>query len=192
MNGENPGDIALVLKDSGRSNEKAIYTATSSFGQGLTTTPIQMLQAYGALANQGVMMQPYIVDQVVKSNGYQEIHEPVEVGRPITSESAQTVAAMLVGVVDYGHSKKAAVDGYFMAGKTGTAQLPKENGVGYDANRHKDTYMGFGPVSDPRFVILVKMDEPNDVQFAEGSVVPIAGEISQYLMNYLKIPPDRE
>jgi cell division protein FtsI (penicillin-binding protein 3)/stage V sporulation protein D (sporulation-specific penicillin-binding protein) len=191
LNGETTGTIAMVDHDAGLSNEKAIYTATSSYGQGLTVTPIQMLQAYGALANDGKMMQPYIVDQIVKSNGYQEIHEPVEVGQPISAETARTVAAMLVRVVDEGHSKKAAVDGYFMAGKTGTAQIPKENGVGYDANRHKDTYMGFGPVSDPQFVMLVKIDEPQGVAFAEGSVVPIAGELSQYLLNYLKVPPDR-
>lgn len=191
LSGENTGTIAYVDRDAGLSNEKAIYMATSAYGQGLTVTPIQMLQAYGALANEGKMMQPYIVDQVVKSNGYQDIHEPKEVGQPITGETARTVAAMLVRVVDEGHSKKAAVDGYFMAGKTGTAQIPKENGVGYDANRHKDTFMGFGPVSDPQFVMLVKMDEPQGVTFAEGSVVPIAGELSRYLVNYLKIPPDR-
>ncbi len=191
LSGENPGDIALVQRDARYGNDKAIYTATSSYGQGLTVTPIQMLQAYGALANDGVMMQPYIVDQVVKSNGFQEIHEPVEAGRPISPETARTVAAMLVRVVDYGHSKKAAVDGYFMAGKTGTAQLAKENGeVGYDPHRHKDTFVGFGPVSDPQFVMLVKMDEPQ-TQWAEGSVVPVAGEVSRYLLNYLKIQPDR-
>ena len=78
-----------------------------------------------------------------------------------------------------------------MAGKTGTAQIPKDNGVGYDANRHKDTFMGFGPVSDPQFVMMVKIDEPQGISFAEGSVVPVAGALSQYLVNYLKIPPDR-
>jgi len=190
LNGENRGDISQVLNDAGVEDSKAIYAATSSYGHGLTTTPIQMLQAYGALANDGVMMQPYIVEQVVKSNGYQDIHEPVVVGRPITPETARTVAAMLVRVVDFGHSKKAAVDGYFMAGKTGTAQLPDEYG-GYDDHRHKDTFMGFGPVSDPQFVMLVKIDEPQGVAFAEGSVVPVAGELSQYLLNYLKIRPDR-
>ncbi len=185
LSGENPGDISEVSK------EKDIYSATSSYGQGLTVTPVQMLQSFGAFANNGVMMRPYIVERVVKSNGYQEATEPVIVSQPITPDAARTIGAMLVRVIDGGHAIKAAVDGYFMAGKTGTAQIPKEDGTGYDEHRHKDTFVGFGPVSDPQFVILVKIDEPKDVMWSAASAAPLFGDVAQYLVNYLQIPPDR-
>lgn len=185
LGGENPGDISEVAK------EKDIYSATSSYGQGLTVTPIQLVQAFGALANSGYMMKPYIVDRVVKSNGYQEATEPEVIRQVVTAETARTIGAMMVRVIDGGHAIKGAVDGYFMAGKTGTAQIPKENGSGYDPNRHKDTFVGYGPVSDPQFVVLIKIDEPKDVLWSAASTAPVYGELAQYLVNYLQIPPDR-
>lgn len=185
LSAENPGNISSV------GLYKDVYSATSSYGQGITVTPLQMLQSYAAFANDGVIMKPYIVERVVKANGFQEQTEPVELSRPITAETARTVGAMLVRVIDGGHAIKAAVDGYFMAGKTGTAQVPKENGVGYDAHRHKDTFVGYGPVSDPQFVAIVKIDEPTEVPWAASSAAPVFSELAQYILNYLQVPPDR-
>ncbi|MFC1598345.1 peptidoglycan D,D-transpeptidase FtsI family protein [Patescibacteria group bacterium] len=184
MSGEAPGDISTIAK------EKDIYSATSSYGQGLTVTPMQMIQAFSALANDGVIMKPYIVDQVVKSNGFQEMTETEVVGKPISPETARTISAMLVRVIEGGHAKRAEVEGYHFAGKTGTAQIPREDGRGYDSHRHKDTFVGYGPVSDPQFVALVKIDEPKDVLWSASSAAPVFGELSQYLVNYLQIPPD--
>lgn len=186
LGSENAGNISAVEQ------HKDIYSATSSYGQGITVTPIQLLQGYSAFANNGVIMKPYIVDQIVKSNGFKEEQKPEILKQPISADTAQTIAAMLVRVIDEGHAKRAGVPGYFIAGKTGTAQIPREGGLGYDANRHKDTFVGFGPVSDPQFIGLVKIDEPNDVQWAEGSVAPLFGEIANFLVQYLQIPPDRE
>lgn len=184
LSGENPGDLSsLALK-------RDIYSATSSYGQGLTVTPLQMLQSFATIANDGVLMKPYIVDRIVKSNGYQEQTQPQVIGQPITAEAARTVAAMLVRVIDVGHAKRAGLDGYFLAGKTGTAQIPDGQG-GYDQNRHKDTFAGFGPVSDPQFAMLIKIDEPKDALWSEASTAPIFHELAQYLVNYLQIPPDR-
>lgn len=185
LSGENPGDISAVTLD------KDIYTATTSFGQGMTSTPLQLVQAYSVFANEGTMMKPYIVDRVVKSNGYEEVTQPVVAGQPVSAETARTVGAMLVRVVDGGHAALAAVDGYFVAGKTGTAQIPKEDGVGYHETRHKDTFVGFTSVGDPRAVILVKIDEPKDVPWSALSAAPVFGEMSQFLTNYLHIEPDR-
>ncbi|MBI2410820.1 MAG: penicillin-binding protein 2 [Candidatus Kerfeldbacteria bacterium] len=184
LNGENAGNISSVAK------LQDIYSATSSYGQGMTITPLQLVQAYSAFANDGVMMKPYIVDRVVKSNGYQEVTQPEPAGQPISPETARTVGAMLVRVVDGPHAKPARLDGYFVAGKTGTAQVPKENGVGYDEHLHKDTFIGFVSVSDPQAVILVKIDKPQS-PWAETSAAPLFGKLSQYLVNYLKIQPDR-
>lgn len=184
--GEQAGTIEQVKK------KQDVYTATSSFGQGMTSTALQMTQAYAALANGGVMMKPYIVEQQVDAQGFQHVTDPMEVGRPVTPETARTLSAMLVTVVDEGHSKGARVSGYAIAGKTGTAQVAREDGLGYDANRHRDSFIGFGPVSDPQFVVSVFIDEPQGVATAEYSAVPVAGAIHAFLVNYLKIPPDRK
>lgn len=184
LSGENPGDISAVKK------KKDIYGATTSYGQGLTVTPLQMVQAAGAIANGGVMMKPHIIDRVVHANGHQEKVESEIVSQPITAEAASTVATMMTGVIDKSLTRSAYVDGYYMSGKTGTAQIPNGHG-GYDENRHKSSFIGFGPLKDPQFVILVKLDEPQ-TQWAEGAVSPVFGKLAKYLVNYLEIPPDRE
>lgn len=186
LSGEGNGNITSLEEF------KDIYAATSSYGQGITVTPIQLITAYNTIANGGNLMKPYIVATRVKANGHQEKTEPQVIRQVISAQTASTLGAMLVNVIDSGHAARAAVDGYFMAGKTGTAQIPKENGVGYDKNRHKDTFIGFGPVSDPKFIILTKIDEPKDVLWSAGSAAPLFGQIAEYLVDYYQIPPDRE
>ena len=183
LSGEGVGDI------SGVAQEKDVYSATSSYGQGLTVTPIQLIQSFTALANDGVMMKPYLVERIVKPNGYQEIFEPEVAGQPITAETARTVSAMLVRVIEGGHAIKAKVPGYRFAGKTGTAQIVGDDGK-YSPNEHKDTFVGYGPVSDPELLILVKIDKPKDVKWSADSAAPLFGELTKYLVNYLQIPPD--
>ncbi|MBI2415201.1 MAG: penicillin-binding protein 2 [Candidatus Kerfeldbacteria bacterium] len=182
--GEHDGDVAELSK------LKDIYSATASYGHGFTVTPIQLAAAYGAIANNGQLMKPYVVAERQQPSGDKIVTQPQPVRQVISAATAKTLTAMLVNVIDYGHAKRAQVPGYFLAGKTGTALVATASG--YDAHRHNDTFVGFGPVSDPQFVLLVKMNEPNGVQYAEGSVVPVWGEIAQYLVNYYQIPPDRQ
>lgn len=184
LSNEQAGDISALetLKD--------VYAYTGSYGHGITTTPIQLVTAYAALANGGNLMQPYIVDKRIVAGGAEIPTTPTTVRRVISSDASRTITAMLVSVIDNGHAKKAGVPGYFIAGKTGTALVVGSNGK-YDTSRHNDTFIGYGPVSDPQFVLLVKMNEPHS-QYAEGSVVPLWGTIAKDLLNYYKIPPDRE
>lgn len=183
--GENKGNISNLeeLKD--------IYSATSSYGQGLTVTPIQLLTAYSTLANGGKLLKPYIVAATIKANGSKEETEPQIVREVFTAQTASTISAMLVNVVDNGHSKPAQIAGYYVGGKTGTAQIPNKTGE-YDLSRHKDTFVGYAPISDPAFIMLTKMDEPQDVAWAEGSVAPLWKEIAEYILDYYQIKPDRE
>lgn len=167
-----------------------INSWTSSYGQGITVTPLQLISAYAAIANDGTRMKPYIIDRVVSANGDQHVTEPEVVGQPIRPDAARTVSGMLVNVVDGGHAIEAAVEGYYVAGKTGTAEIPTEDGTGYYKDLHNDTFVGFFPVSDPEVVVLVKMDQPT-APWAAVSVAPVFGQLSQYLVNYLHIPPDR-
>jgi stage V sporulation protein D (sporulation-specific penicillin-binding protein) len=153
---------------------------------------LQLITAYASIANGGKLLRPYIVDYKEKDNGYQEKTEVHEVRQVFSAQTSRMLSAMLTNVVEKGSGKSAGVKGYFMAGKTGTAQIVKEDGSGYDAVRHKDTYVGFGPVSNPRFIILVKIDDPQNALWAENTTAPLAGEISKYILEYYKIPPDRE
>ena len=97
---------------------------------------------------------------------------------------------MMVGVVERGHGKQTAVKGYKVAGKTGTAQVPKTDGSGgYEAGKNIGSFIGFAPADNPRFVVLAKVDEPKGVDWAESTAAPIVGDIMQKLLNYYQIPP---
>jgi len=185
LTGEQAGNITSLAKHAD------IYSATSSYGQGITVTPLQLVNAYAAIANDGKLMKPYIIDEIVKDNGYSTKTEPVEIRQVVSAKTTSMLGGMLVNVIDNGHAKLAKVEGYYMAGKTGTAQVPLEDGPGYDEERHKDTFVGFGPVSDPKFVMLTKIDEPSDVPWSALSAAPLWGEIAQFLVEYYHIPPER-
>jgi len=162
--------------------------ATMSFGQGIAVTPMQLIAAVGAIANQGKLMKPHIVDKIIYPSGAVSV-DPQMVRQAIKPQTAQLVSAMMVSVVENGHGKRAAVAGYRIAGKTGTAQIPK--GGGYEEGPSIGTFVGFGPVEDPKFVMLTRIDRPKDVQFAESSAAPLFGDIASFLLNYWQVPPER-
>jgi cell division protein FtsI/penicillin-binding protein 2 len=168
-----------------------IFFATSSYGQGHTVTPLQITTAYTALANAGKLMKPYIVQKVVHSNGREEITEPEKVEQVIEPSTAAQVTAMMVNVVENGHGKRAAVPGYYIAGKTGTAQVPYKDRAGYEPGKTIGSFVGYGPVDNPQFVMLVRIDNPQGVRFAESTAAPAFGEIASFILNYLQVPPSR-
>lgn len=180
---EQAGDVSPL------DNLQPLYTATGSFGQGFTITPLQLLQAFDVFANNGTMMKPYIVKERIAPSGNTESTQPQVVREVITPKTASTLAGMLANVVINGHGKKAGVAGYYIAGKTGTAQVPSKTGSGYDSTRTIGTFAGFGPVTNPRFVMVVKIDEPKTVQFAESTAAPLFGELAEFLLHYYDIPP---
>ncbi|NBS41517.1 penicillin-binding protein 2, partial [bacterium] len=182
---ESPGDISALDRGA------EIYAATASFGQGITVTPLQMVAAYAAIANDGVLMKPYIVEDVVRADGTHESREPTEVRRVIQSKTARLVGAMLVSVVENGHGKRAGVPGYYIGGKTGTAQVARTDGLGYQEDNTIGSFAGFGPVSNPKFAMIVRVDHPRDVTFAESTAAPLFGEIAKFLLQYFEVPPER-
>jgi len=167
-----------------------IFAATTSYGQGMTATPLQMAAAYVALANGGVLKRPYIVEEIRRSDGTVEKTRPMDVRRVIETKTANLVGAMLVSVIEHGHGGQAGVPGYYIAGKTGTAQVPQASG-GYDPNKTIGSFAGFGPVEQPRFVMVTRIDHPKDVKWAESTAAPLFGEIAAFLVQYLEIPPTR-
>src|SRR3989344_7998316 len=182
--GEVSGDVANLY--SGRK----INYLTASFGQGIAVTPLQLINAYSTIANGGKLMRPYIVDRIIKEGGEEVVTQPELVGIPITEKTAIKLQSMLVSVVDYGFDK-ARIEGYDIAGKTGTAQLPDGQG-GYSENDFIHNFVGFAPAYNAKFVILIKMDKPRGIQFAADSLSPVFKEVAAFLINYYNIPPTRK
>ncbi len=185
LDSESAGNIASLRKSGD------IWSATGSFGQGITITPLQIAAAYGALANGGKLMKPYVVAEVLKGDGEVVKTEPTVVRQVITKRASTLIGGMLVNVVESGHGTRAGVPGYYVAGKTGTAQIPRGDGQGYEKDAFIGSFVGYAPVDDPAFVMLVKIDRPQDVQFAESSAAPLFGDIAGFLLQYMRIPPDR-
>ncbi|MBI4276369.1 penicillin-binding protein 2 [Candidatus Uhrbacteria bacterium] len=184
LKSEVAGDLSILFK------RGQIYLATASYGQGITATQLQLVMAYAAIANGGNLMKPYIREALISPDGTVERHEPILVRRVLESKTATLLSGMLVSVVEEGHGKRAKVPGYYVAGKTGTAQIPKKDGPGYEVGSNIGSFAGFLPVSDPRFAIAVRVDRPKDVQWAESSAAPLFGEIARFLVQYYNIPPD--
>ncbi len=162
--------------------------ATMSFGQSISSTPLQMLSSFAVIANDGKMMKPYVVDKIIDENGKKTQTVPKEVRRVISEKAAQDMTKMMVSVVENGHGYQAKVAGYKVAGKTGTAQVPKEGGGGYDAAKNIGTFIGFAPADNARFVVLAKIDEPKGIPWAESSAAPIVGKMLDYLLKYYQVP----
>ena len=107
----------------------------------------------------------------------------------MAERTATLLSGMLVSVVEHGHGKRAGVPGYFIAGKTGTAQVPSKNASGYEPGVTIGSFVGFGPVEDPRFAMIIRIDRPRDVQFAESSAAPLFGEIAKAILQYYEVAP---
>ncbi|MCL5795863.1 MAG: penicillin-binding protein 2 [Patescibacteria group bacterium] len=184
LSGETNGTMAKL------SSWRDITRATISFGQGISLTPLQVLAAYAVIANSGKFVTPYIVDKIIKENGEIISTQPKIGQEVISADNAAKLGGMLVSVVENGHGKKAQVSGYNVAGKTGTAQIPKPEG-GYYEDRHVGSFAGFLPAEDPKFAMIVRLENPKNVEWAESSAAPIFGEIAQWLVNYYQIKPTK-
>ncbi len=183
--GEAEGDISSLSK------KNEIYSATASFGQGISVTPLQMVNAFSAIANGGKLMKPYLVEKKSYPNGEIEENKPQFIKEVISQATASALSAMLVSVVENGHGKQAGVKGYYVAGKTGTAQVAKENGGGYEESKNIGSFAGFAPVDNPKFAMLVKIDNPKDITWAESTAAPLFGKLAEFMLSYYQIPPTR-
>ncbi len=178
---EMPGDISSL---NGRS---AVYEDTASFGQGITATPLQMVQAFSAIANGGKLVQPYIVDEIREFNG-----TIIKTNRPkpkqiISSKAATLLTGMLASVVKNGQAQAAAVPGYYVAGKTGTAQIA-EGGV--YGNKTNHSFVGFAPIKDPKFVMILKFENPKKGSFSSVTTAPLFGRLAKFILDYYHAMPD--
>ena len=172
-----PKEAVGNLKNLSRKEARAIDFATASFGQGIAVTPMELISAFSAIANGGVLMRPFLNRDL----------NPQIVDRVIKPETSRLVIEMMESAVN--KAQVAAIPGYRIAGKTGTAQIPDFQKGGY-TEEYIHTYVGFAPISDPRFIVLVKLDKPNS-NLAAQSVVPAFRDLAQFIFNYYNIPPDK-
>ncbi|MDZ4231995.1 MAG: penicillin-binding protein 2, partial [Candidatus Pacearchaeota archaeon] len=167
-----------------------INFVTAAFGQGIEMTPLQIARAFTALANNGVMTTPYVAELA----GDRALGPQEDPQRVISAKTASQITSMLVSVTEHGYAKSARVPGYYVAGKTGTAQIsysalgiPK---AGY-SEKTNQSFIGYAPAFNPRFLVLIKLQNP-ETNTAEYSAVPIFQKLAKYIIDYYEIPPDYE
>lgn len=180
------GEAAGTMFVPGDSNWSESQLGTNSFGQGIATTPLQMLTAVNALANDGLMMQPHVFYRLIDGERVQT-SQPSTLSRPISAQTAHIVRDMMVAVVRDGLDGNAQVPGYTIAGKTGTAEIPSP--VGYEPNASIASFVGFLPADDPQVSVLVKLDRPRDY-WGSQVAAPVFQRLAERLVIMLRIPPD--
>lgn len=185
---ELPGEEAGILYDPAEMVDSDI--ATMAIGQSIAVTPLQLVTAVSAVANDGILLKPHIVKTIKNANGsiYSET-KVEEVRRTIDSATDKTLVGLLEQVVATGGGRKAAVRGYRIAGKTGTAQKINEYGTGYTDGLYIASFCGFGPVENPQLTLLVVIDEPSGTFYGGQIAAPVAGRIFSQVFRYMRIEP---
>ncbi len=174
--------------------------AQNSFGQGISTTPIQILSALSAIANEGDLMQPRILHAMRSTTGEVVFGESTA-ARPISSETAAIVTDVLASAVE-DEANQAQVPGYSIAGKTGTAQrvlyetqiidgVERDIALGYDQVLNVTSFVGWGPVDDPQFIVLVKLDGPTRDEWGSSTAAPLFSDFVQDMVVLMELPPDQ-
>jgi cell division protein FtsI/penicillin-binding protein 2 len=180
-------DLALEVPGSMRAPGSPIWhmsdLGTNSFGQGIDVTPLQVAAAYGALANDGWLMRPFVVSHVHDGKGL-GAHKPVRVRPVISSQTSQQITKLMADAVELAFQEP-LVPGYRFAAKSGTSQIPEQEG--YQDKDVVASFVGFGPLPDPRFVILVKYDKPREGYWGSEVAAPAFSKLARYLVDYYGI-----
>jgi cell division protein FtsI/penicillin-binding protein 2 len=175
------------LKIPGDEDWYEVELCTNAFGQGVAVTPIQMVTAVGAVANDGKMMQPHILRAYVDQDGQHEMPTNV-LGTPISEKTAHTLTEMLAASLEGGEGSDALVPGYRVAGKTGTASISTPNG--YDPDWTNASFVGWGPVDDPRFLVYVWLEKPATNEWGSVVAAPVFRQVFERLVVLTNLPPD--
>lgn len=181
------GEAGGRLKVPGDADWYPVDLATNSFGQGVTATPIQMMMAASAIANQGTMVTPHLLHAMVRE-GQQYTFPPQDAGNPISRETAFTLNEMLAISIN-AEDSQAAIPNYRLVGKTGTAQIPTEYGW-YASDVTNASFIGWGPADDPQFMVYIWLEKPTTSTWASQTAAPVFAEVAQTCVQLLNIPPD--
>jgi stage V sporulation protein D (sporulation-specific penicillin-binding protein) len=172
-------------------NVTDLTVANNAFGQGISVTQLQIAMATAAVANGGVLMQPAIVEKIVDQDG-KEVYtfEPKPIRRVVSEETSKIMRYIMHMVVEEGTGESAKVEGYQIAGKTGTAQIPGPHG--YKTGEYFSSFVGFAPAEDPEILVMVSFEAPRPVYYAAAVAAPAFQEVMKKSLWYLKIPPSPE
>lgn len=181
-----PNELGGLIRDNKSQGWGDLDLATNSFGQGMASTPLQVITMMAAMANGGKLMQPYVVQQIRQGGAVIKDAQPIVVRQVLSPQNVPHMQEALVGVVE--HAVRAQVPGYTIGGKTGSSQIPTDKG--YDDDLTIASFVGFGPVASPRVVILIKVDKPVHRQLGSEVAVPSFGVLARQIFDYLNIPPD--
>ncbi|OGH94072.1 MAG: hypothetical protein A2538_02105 [Candidatus Magasanikbacteria bacterium RIFOXYD2_FULL_41_14] len=181
LNTEEPGNISSLEKTG------QVYGAVASFGQGITVTPLQIAVAYSAIANGGKLPKPIIVSEIQHPNGQTEKTTPQTTDTVVSARAAKLTAGMMVSVIESTHGQTARLNHYFMAGKTGTAQIAGPGGYTEETNH---TFAGFGPAEKPELVLVVKYESPQR-QWAESTASLTFKKSMDFALKYLGLTEER-
>ena len=184
--GETPG----LLRKVDRWQPSSI--GSIAMGQEVGVTPLQMVSAFGAVANDGVRIAPHLVREVRNANGAVVYSTQPEQRRVVNAETAIALRGMLEGVTLHGTAKKAQLDGYTAAGKTGTAQKIDPRTKGYSSTKFVGSFVGFAPVNNPQVAIIVVIDEPAGAYHGGDVAAPVFREIAEQILPVLGVEPDIE
>ena len=179
------GELAPSLRE--RDSWHPIDLATATFGQGITVTPIELLSAFTAIANEGKRMEPHVVKEIKTADGQTIEIPPKVLDQPISAKAAKIMTEMMVNAVDNGEAKWAKPKGYRIAGKTGTAQIPVEGH--YDATKTIASFVGFAPAEDPKFLMMVVIDKPTTSIYGAETAAPVFFRIATHILSYYGIAP---
>ncbi len=181
-----PGESGGILLDPKKWSGTSIGTVP--IGQGVAVTGMQMLAAYNAVANGGVYVAPSLVRATVDGEGRRRATAPAARRTVVSAGTAQQVTAMLSEVVRVGTGTEAAVEGYTVAGKTGTARKPKVGARGYEEGAYVASFAGFVPAEKPALAVIVILDEPTPI-FGGVVAAPVFAQVAGYALRILKVPP---
>lgn len=180
-----PGESPGMVRTNAEANWSRVDLATNSYGQGIAVTGVQMLNAVSAIANNGVLMKPQIVRGYRQGDSVREV-APVQQRRVVSPETAKLLTDMMIHVVEDNSLKLSVVPGYKIAGKSGTADLP--TAAGYTSGVTYASQVGFAPVPDPKFSLLVRIDGAEKL-YGGQVAAPVFKKIMEQLFVYMKIPP---
>jgi len=172
-------------------NWEASELVTRGFGQGITTTPLQMAMAFSALANGGYLMKPLLVEEVREPGGTIKKYEPEIIRRTISDKTYNTIKSMLLNAVTNGIARGGRVWGHTVMGKTGTSQTYRNGKALTGEGTTITSFAGFGPFHDPKFVVLVKFDYPKTSQWGSETAAGTFRRVAEFLFSHFGIPPDR-
>jgi len=180
------GESVWPMSIPGDSNWYDSSLVVNSFGQGLAATPIQMISAISALANDGKMMAPHVLKAVIE-NGRQRNLTPLQISQPIKAETAHTITEMLARSLEL-EASNALIEGYRVAGKTGTGEIAGPDG--YTTFLTNASFVGWGPVDDIRFIVYIWLEKPTSSPWGSIVAAPVFSEVVQNLVILMDIPPD--